>query len=277
VMAGRGTANGGVWIDATHLGENFLLENFPGMVARCRDNGFDLLHDRVEVSPSAHYQMGGMYIDTQCRTTIEGLFAAGEDASGVHGANRLGGNGVADSIVFGAYAGDVMSQSLPEKERSFPPDTYIHDLCERWMAPMRRSVGERSSALRREIENLMWEKVGVVRNGKDLESAINSLQEIQERAERQSVNPALEFNLEWNEALDVINICLNAELVARGALIRRESRGSHFRSDYPKSDPAWLKRIWLQRQNGHTEVRFLPISFHRMSPPEPTKPVVSTS
>src|SRR6185437_9483744 len=113
IMAGRGTPHGGVWIDATHLGETFLLENFPGMVERCKDNGFDMLHSQVEVSPSAHYQMGGLYIDTECRTTLEGLFAAGEDAAGVHGANRLGGNGVADSIVFGAHAGDVMSQALP--------------------------------------------------------------------------------------------------------------------------------------------------------------------
>jgi succinate dehydrogenase/fumarate reductase flavoprotein subunit len=277
VMAGRGTAHGGVWIDATHLGEEFLQENFPGMVARCRDNGFDLLHERVEVSPSAHYQMGGVYIDTECRTTLEGLYAAGEDASGVHGANRLGGNGVADSIVFGAFAGDVMSQSLPSKERNLPPDAYIADLCARWMEPMRRTTGERPYALRREIENLMWEKVGLVRNGRDLESALKGLEEIRDRSGQQSANPALAFNLEWNEALDVMNICLNAELVAKGALIRTESRGSHFRSDYPKPDPAWLKRICLQRQNGHTEARFLPISFHRLSPPELTRPVESAS
>ncbi|MGH9520895.1 MAG: FAD-binding protein, partial [Terriglobales bacterium] len=267
VMAGRGSTHGGVWIDATHLGEEYLLENFPGMVARCRDNGFDLLHERVEVSPSAHYQMGGVYIDTECRTTLPGLFAAGEDAAGVHGANRLGGNGVADSIVFGAYSGDVMSQSLPAHV-PVPAESLIQEMCARWMAPLRRPKGERPSQLRREIENLMWEKVGVVRNGSDLESALDSLQEIRERAEQQSANPALAFNLEWNEALDVTNICLNAELVARGALIRTESRGSHFRSDFPKADPAWLKRIWLQRRGDATDVRFLPVSFHRLAPPD---------
>jgi succinate dehydrogenase / fumarate reductase flavoprotein subunit/fumarate reductase flavoprotein subunit len=145
------------------------------------------------------------------------------------------------------------------------------------MEPLRNSKGERPNVLRREIENLMWEKVGVVRNGEDLESALKALEEIRERAEHQSATGALAFNLEWNEALDVMNICLNAELVARGALIRTESRGSHFRSDYPKPDPEWLKRIWLQRKDGHTEVRFLPISFHRMAPPELAKPVESKS
>ena len=273
VMAGRGSTHGGVWIDATHLGEKYLLENFPGMVVRCRDNGFDLLHDRVEVSPSAHYQMGGVWIDTECRTTIPGLYAAGEDAAGVHGANRLGGNGVADSIVFGAYSGDVMSQSLPAQAAPMPSDSVVQELCSRWMAPLRRPKGERPSQLRREIEDLMWEKVGVVRNGKDLEGGISALAEIRERSEQQSANPALAFNLEWNEALDVMNICLNAELVARGALVRTESRGSHFRSDYPKSDPAWLKRIQLQRNGGAIDVRFLPVSFHRLAPPELAPPL----
>ena len=110
IAAGRGTPSGGVYIDARHLGEDFLLTSFPGMVERCADYGFDLLHDRVEVSPSAHFQMGGITIDVDCRTSLEGLFAAGEDAGGVHGANRLGGNGVADSIVFGGCAGDSMIQ-----------------------------------------------------------------------------------------------------------------------------------------------------------------------
>ncbi len=268
VLAGRGSPHGGVWIDATHLGEKFLLENFPGMVERCEDNGFDLLHRQVEVSPSAHYQMGGVYIDTECRTSIEGLFAAGEDASGVHGANRLGGNGVADSIVFGALAGDVMAQSLSTSDPKPPSLSCVHDLCLKWSAPLQRSHGERPNVLRRAIETLMWEKVGLVRNGKDLESALAALDELRERSERQSATPRLSFNLEWNEALDVANICVNAELVARGALIRTESRGSHYRADYPRSNASWLKRIRLQRRDDNIDVSFIPLSFHRLSPPE---------
>lgn len=276
IIAGRGTPHGGVWIDATHLGEKFLLENFPGMVERCRDNGFDLLHSRVEVSPSAHYQMGGVYIDTECRTSIEGLFAAGEDASGVHGANRLGGNGVADSIVFGAVAGDVMSESLPASEPRPASEACLRELCSKWTAPLQRNDGERPHRLRREIENLMWDKVGLVRNGKDLESALAGLEEIGKRALRQSATPEPAFNLEWNEALDVMNICVNAELVARGALARRESRGSHFRSDYPSSDPNWLKRICLRRRSdSSTDVSFIALRFHRLYPPELAEPVAA--
>ena len=268
IMAGRGTPHGGVWIDATHLGEKFLLENFPGMVERCKDNGFDMLHSHVEVSPSAHYQMGGLYIDTECRTTLEGLFAAGEDAAGVHGANRLGGNGVADSIVFGAHAGDVMSQALPAAAPVQASEAYIRELCSKWSAPLRRSHGERPNGLRREIETLMWEKVGLVRNGPDLRAALAELKTIRERAERQSANPEVAFNLEWNESLDVTNICLNAELVAQGALLREESRGSHYRKDFPRPNPEWLKRIRLQQQDGAMHVSYIPINFNRMAPPE---------
>lgn len=276
IMAGRGTPNGGVWIDATHLGEKFLLENFPGMVERCHDNGFDMLRSRVEVSPSAHYQMGGLHIDTQCRTSIDGLYAAGEDAAGVHGANRLGGNGVADSIVFGALAGDVMAQSLSATTPQQVSSAYIRERCEFWSRPLRRSEGERPNGLRREIENLMWEKVGLVRNGPDLKSAIDALRAIGERAARQAAGSETAFNLAWNEALDVINICLNAELVARGALLREESRGSHFRSDYPLPRPEWLKRIRLQRKSSGIEVSYIPVTFPRLAPPD-LEPATATA
>src|SRR5213076_1911364 len=114
---GRGTPTGGVLIDATHMKD--VSKNFAGMVERCREYGFDLVNSRVEVSPSAHYHMGGIRIDVNCRTGIDGLLAAGEDAGGVHGANRLGGNGVADSIVFGGCAGDSMVDYVAG--RKLPP------------------------------------------------------------------------------------------------------------------------------------------------------------
>jgi succinate dehydrogenase / fumarate reductase flavoprotein subunit/fumarate reductase flavoprotein subunit len=276
ITAGRGTPHRGVWIDATHLGEKFLLDNFPGMVERCHDSGFDLLHSRVEVSPSAHYQMGGLHINTECRTTIDGLYAAGEDAAGVHGANRLGGNGVADSIVFGALAGDVIAQSLPSAALRQVSAAHIRERCEFWSEPLRRTEGERPNILRREIENLMWEKVGLVRNGPDLRSALNELHSISERAARQTAGSESAFNLAWNEALDVINICLNAELVAHGALMREESRGSHFRSDFPLPNPEWLKRIRLQQQGSGIDVSYIPVTFPRLAPPD-LKPATATA
>src|SRR3954453_21029915 len=182
IMAGRGTASGGVLIDATHIPN--VAKHFAGMVERCRELGFDLVNDRVEVSPSSHYHMGGIRIDAGCHTNIEGLFAAGEDAGGVHGANRLGGNGVADSIVFGARAGDTMAEYIgsqlssigsrpndssrkPIPDSRQPSESQIQEICARWLKALERPTGENPFQLRERMERIMWTKVGVVRNGKD--------------------------------------------------------------------------------------------------------------
>lgn len=253
IAAGRGTPANGVYLDASHLGEDFLKANFPGMVERCADYGFDLLHDRVEVSPSAHYQMGGVRIDVDCRTSIEGLFAAGEDAGGVHGANRLGGNGVADSIVFGGRAGDIMADYVLGRRTSRAPVD-----AERWRRVAREN-GESPFALRKELENLMWEKVGVVRRGADLESALCELDTLAERVEAANADslPA------WNAALDAANLIVVAKMVAHGALIRTESRGAHYREDFPASDAAWLKNIVLTPGAGF---ECEPVCFNRLTP-----------
>src|SRR3954469_24534571 len=172
IMAGRGTASGGVLLDATHLGDTFLLKNFHGMVERCHDYGFDLLHSRVEVSPSAHYHMGGVKIDRDCRCSVDGLFVAGEDAGGVHGANRLGGNGVADSIVFGARAGDAMVEYVSHGGVTTPPASQVRKICDRWMRPLEQTGAANPFELRTRLEDVMWRKVGVVRDGDGLRSAV---------------------------------------------------------------------------------------------------------
>ena len=117
IVAGRGSPHGGVYIDVSHLGASFVEDNFPGMVERCRDVGFDLAREPVEVCPTAHYLMGGVKIDTACHSNLDGLFVAGEDSAGVHGANRLGGNGVACSTVFGGIAGARMAAYIARKDR----------------------------------------------------------------------------------------------------------------------------------------------------------------
>src|SRR4051794_17853175 len=181
IMAGRGTASGGVLIDATHIPN--VAKHFAGMVDRCRELGFDLVNDRVEVSPSSHYHMGGIRIDVNCHTNIEGLFAAGEDAGGVHGANRLGGNGVADSIVFGARAGDTMVEDISRKSLVVSSEVaeQVQSICKRWMQPLERTTGENPFQLRDRMERVMWTNVGVVRDGKDMKEALPEIQEIRER------------------------------------------------------------------------------------------------
>lgn len=253
IAAGRGSPSNGVYIDASHLGEKFLLEHFPGMVERCADYGFDLVRDRVEVSPSAHYQMGGVRIDVNCRSNLEGLFVAGEDAGGVHGANRLGGNGVADSIVYGGRAGDAMADYVEGREipRGSP---------EQQSPPVPRERGESPFALRKELEDLTWERAGVVRNGTGLESALRALSGLAERAGTARARSLPELNA----ALDLANLIAVARMVVEGALIRTESRGAHFREDFPETDPAWLKNIVLARG---AAPQYEPVRFTRLRPP----------
>jgi succinate dehydrogenase / fumarate reductase flavoprotein subunit/fumarate reductase flavoprotein subunit len=269
IMAGRGTASGGVLIDATHLGDKFLLDNFRGMVDRCKEYGLDLLHSRVEVSPSAHYHMGGIRIDVDCHTSIDGLFAAGEDAGGVHGGNRLGGNGVADSIVFGARAGDAMAPYVVRTNLPRYSPAQAKELCARWMAVLDRKEGEKPFELRASLESTMWRKVGVVRNGKDIAEAVTEIQALRERVESASGSGSAVYNAKWNEAINTENLAAIAEMIARSALLREESRGAHYRSDYPEKNVEWLKNICMQPDGkGDFRIWHMPVKFPRLTPPE---------
>ncbi|MBI4906522.1 MAG: FAD-binding protein [Acidobacteria bacterium] len=267
IRAGRGSANGGVWIDISHLGPKFILENFPGMVERCRDYGFDLVNERVEVSPSAHYQMGGLKIDTDCFTDLEGLFVAGEDAGGVHGGNRLGGNGVADSIVFGARAGDSMAAYVAGKSASSVSPGLARQLCERWLRPFDKDSGESIFAIRRELENLMWDQVGIVRDGAGLSDAITKLDHLAGRAAQARPGKGLTSNAAWNEIANVVNLSVVGRMVAASALLRTESRGAHYREDYPTPQKEWLKNIVWRRVDGQWKADLEPVEFPRLRPP----------
>src|SRR5207245_96006 len=146
-------------------------KNFRRMVKRCRDFGRDLARGPVEVGPTTHFMMGGVVIDTTCRTAIEGLFAAGEDTGGVHGANRLGGNGVAESTVFGGIAGDVMADFVAGRSTSRHGDVAVRAVIERLTAPLARRGGD-LYGLQRELREVMWERAGLVRDGEGLKAAV---------------------------------------------------------------------------------------------------------
>ena len=165
MRAGRTTPNGGVYIKMGHLGPAKVAKQFKGMVDRCRDCGFDLAGGLVEVVPTAHYFMGGVICDVDTATERFGLFVAGEDASGMHGANRLGGNGVANSTVFGGIAGDVMPRLDRQKSR---PSAARHGRARRRSRPRAASVQPQAAAistrLREKLLDTMWDDVGVVRD-----------------------------------------------------------------------------------------------------------------
>ncbi len=162
IAQGRGTPNGGVWIDVSHLGADVVERNFRGMVKRCRDFGRDLARSPVEVGPTAHFMMGGVVIDPQCRTAIEGLFAAGEDTGGVHGANRLGGNGVAESTVFGGLAGDVMAAFVEGRPAPRVSAGALQASVRALSAPLARPPTAEIYDVQRELRETMWDDAGLV-------------------------------------------------------------------------------------------------------------------
>lgn len=252
IMAGRGTKNNGVYLDASHLGAAFVEEKFPGMVERVKDIGKDLAREKVEVTPTAHYQMGGAIIDTNCQSSLKGLLVAGEDAGGAHGANRLGGNGICDSTVYGRRAGD-MAAELASQEHVRPYDeAEAEKIRMRWLRPMTQESGENIYPIRDEIENLMWENVGLVRTGNKIKEAIGRLDALLEKAGRASVENRFirQYNMEWNNIIDVINLITVSRMVAASALYREESRGGHYREDFPKTDNSdWMINICQKRKD----------------------------
>jgi succinate dehydrogenase/fumarate reductase flavoprotein subunit len=265
IAAGRGTANGGVWIDVSHLGAEVVERNFRGMVKRCRDFGRDLARQPVEVAPTAHFTMGGVIIDSACRTAIEGLFAAGEDAGGVHGANRLGGNGVADSTVFGGIAGDVMAEFVAGRPAPALPQARLRQAAGAALAPLGRPGGDLYGALQ-DLRGLMWDKAGLVRDGPGLGEAVDELGRLEARLAGTGVPGGPAFNLAWQDWLNVKSQTTAARLIVGSALERRESRGAHWRRDFPApgTEPPYFVRV--QRAGETAAVSREPVALTRARP-----------
>jgi len=266
IRAGRGTPNGGVLIDASVLGPKFVEKNFPGMVERCRDYGFDLAHQRVEVSPTAHFFMGGTMINTRCVTNLEGLYAAGEDAGGVHGANRLGGNGIADSTVFGGIAGDSMANDVIGRELAPFDEQQVAEIIKQAEAPLRRE-GLDLYPLRDALRLSNWEKLGIIREGKELQEGLQTIQELKEKMDQVGIAGSPAYNISWNDWLNMRNLLDASEMVGRSALERRESRGAHYRSDFPKkNNREYLKNFYIKREKGEMKIYDRLVIMNRLKP-----------
>jgi succinate dehydrogenase/fumarate reductase flavoprotein subunit len=267
IMAGRGTENGGVWIDVSHLGADFVEDNFEGMRDRCLRIGFDLARERVEVAPTAHFNMGGIRINRDGFTNLVGLFAAGEDASGVHGANRLGGNGVAESTVYGARVGDAVAKWVKNARTGELQPAQIGEAEAAAEQFLNRSDGESPWTLREELGKIMWERVGIVRSGAKLKQALDEIGSLKKRAEKMKTTGGRAFNLTWQQALDIRNMLTGSELIARSSLLREESRGAHYREDFTTSDdPNWLKNIYLARNGTGLKSWSEPVKLTRLAP-----------
>jgi succinate dehydrogenase / fumarate reductase flavoprotein subunit/fumarate reductase flavoprotein subunit len=268
IVEGRGTEAGGVFIDISHLGAEQVERAFAGMVARTRLFGGDLARKPVEVSPTAHFHMGGVVIDPDCRTEVSGLLVAGEDAGGVHGANRLGGNGVAESTVFGARAGDTAAGLARERGHAEPDQRGVEESFSRATAPLRARDGELPYPLTAELKELMWQDCGVVRGRDRLENAREHLARLTDRVARISVPGPAAFNPAWQEALDLVNQLTVAQVIVESALAREETRGAHARSDFPESRDDGELHYIVVRCEGEGDLRMAtrPVEFTRRRP-----------
>ena len=216
------------------------------------------------------FSHGGVQIDELCRSGLDRLFVAGEDSGGVHGANRLGGNGVAESTVFGALAGDAMAEFVEDRTLPTVAPRQVDSLVEGATAPLGASGSGNIFSIRQEVEALMWDKGGIVRNSPGLESVLSSLAELGQRAQAASVPPVRQYNQAWQEWLDVRSLITVAQITCLSALARRESRGSHYRSDYPESnDHDWLCNVMIQ-QDSQDRIRVWQedVEFTRLRPGE---------
>ena len=265
---GRTGPNDGLFITMRHLDHDLVRRQFKGMVERCADCGFDLVDGLVEVVPTAHYIMGGVEYDTSCRTSVEGLFAAGEDTGGVHGANRLGGNGVANSTVFGGIAGDVMGPWVTSEGALADPDQSVIDATiEHSLHPFGKPSGDLLD-MRERLEDIMWDDVGIIRDPDRMKRARQSLVDLEsELAETGVAASDRAFNLTWHDWLNLDSLILVSKAITEAALARENSRGAHYREDFPEEGDLETSYFTTARLKGGTiEVGTAPVEFSRVRP-----------
>jgi fumarate reductase flavoprotein subunit len=264
---GNLTPNGGLYISMAHLGPEKVAKNFKGMVERCADCGFDLAGGLVEVVPTAHYMMGGVEFAPDCATGLPGLFVAGEDAGGVHGANRLGGNGVANSTVFGAVAGDSMAALVRKEAALRDPDPDAIDAAVARCEPKIASAHGALEPLRERLYDVMWDRVGIIRERAGLEAALAELDAIAGDLAACGIADANRaFNLSWHDWLNLKNLTQVSRVIAQAALAREDSRGAHFREDHPQTGA--LERSAYSSVRAGSAVTMKPVAFTRVRPGE---------
>jgi fumarate reductase flavoprotein subunit len=270
MRAGRASPNGGVFIQMSHLGPENVRKAFKGMVERCADCGFDLAGGLVEVVPTAHYMMGGVVFAPDCSTELPGLFAAGEDTGGVHGANRLGGNGVANSTVFGGIAGESMARWIGQQQTFAPADEQaIAQSIAQHERPFQQH-GQGLEEIREQLYATMWQRVGILRSSTDLQQAQAELQTLAQGLHSVGLAQAdRAFNLSWHDWLNLRNLIDVSRVIAAAALAREDSRGAHYREDFPETRHLEQSAFTTIRASGdHLDLEWTPVQFTRVKPGE---------
>jgi succinate dehydrogenase / fumarate reductase, flavoprotein subunit len=244
VREGRGTPHGGAFLDISHKPADYVKRKLPSMYHQFLELAdVDITKGPMEVGPTCHYMMGGIRVDAEtAQSSIPGLFAAGEAAVGLHGANRLGGNSLSDLLVFGRRAGLAAAEHARGSGTPAVDGSQIEESVRQLLAPFERPDGEGPYSIHEDLQGTMQALVGIFRDKEDLHRALAELDQLKARAARVRVEGSRLFNPGWHLAWDLQSMLTVAEAVTRSALARRESRGAHSRIDYPGLDDAWGKK-----------------------------------
>ncbi len=246
IKAGRGSPHGGVFLDiASRRDAEFIRRRLPSMYHQFKELAdVDITAEPMEVGPTCHYVMGGVEVDPDTEESlVQGLYAAGEVAGGMHGSNRLGGNSLSDLLVFGRRAGhNAAYRSYRQRDKITPiPDADVQAAADRAVAPFSVGGGENPYTIQKDLQDLMQRLVGIIRTADELEQSLKELDRLKERARHLSVEGNRQYNPGWHLALDLPNMLLVSECIAKAALERQESRGGHTRDDFPGPSEEWAK------------------------------------
>ena len=267
VKAGRGSPHGGAFLDISHRGEEAILKKLPSMHHQFKElAGVDISKEPMEVGPTAHYVMGGVMVDAETQeSSVPGLFACGEVASGLHGANRLGGNSLSDLIVFGKRAGEFAAKRAKDLAQPVIDVTQVNQAIEVMLEPFNNEGGENPGLIYDELRDMMQAKVGIIRTKAELDEAINDLKDFESRRLSAYPGSSRKYNSGWHQALDLKNMVDVSYAATLAAVTREESRGGHTRDDFPvPDDDYWgntLNIIYME--NGEIKIRQEPIADMR--------------
>lgn len=256
IIEGRGTENGGVYLDVTHLPPELIEDKLETMLQQFRDVGVDIRKEPMEVAPTAHHFMGGARINEHGETTVKNLYAAGEVTGGIHGANRLGGNALADTQVFGKRAGETAAQNALKDGSKLDSKIIENQAADEFarIQSLFKDGKYHPFEIKKELQEIMWNNVAIIRNADGLKTAIGRIKELQGMLLDVKIPDIGVYNKDIQDALEAEKLLEVALLTTKSALIREESRGAHYREDYPEKKDEWKKSIVLNRDG---ELKFL--------------------